>query len=444
MLQTVDVGPQALERYRGVAPDATLEELRARAEELRGARVLHLNATPFGGGVSELLRSAVPLLNDLGIVADWKVIAGDEPFFEVTKTIHNGLQGGERVLSAAQRQTYLETSEENAAALEESYDYVFVHDPQPAAILPLHGGDSAGWVWRCHIDTSEPNPEVWGFLSGFLDDYDAAIFTMPEFVPPEFPIDRVDVVPPAIDPLSPKNLPLPDKVARQVLEWIGVEVDLPLITQISRFDPWKDPLGVIAAYRLTREHVPDLQLALAGSMALDSRPELPAHLCEGRRSALGIRDAASTIGGRSRRLEALFRSRGGNGLDRLVPIGEDLESHDPALAQLEDVRSLLVNLDAAGLGPAVVAREHEHVIARIEILVRLDAPMLPRAEPAAQPWIRIPAVLEDAREPRELIGPTPLHVRVVDAEAQTPVAAAPVLVYRPDQVDVALRHGNRV
>jgi len=269
MLKTVDIGERSLSAYRGIAPQETLDELSELAGELRGARVLHLNATPYGGGVSELLRSLVPLLNDLGLVADWKIIAGDQRFFEVTKTIHNGLQGSERSLTEQERTTYRATSELNASLLEESYDFVFVHDPQPAAILPLRGKDSARWVWRCHIDTAKPNPEVWQFLQGFLTDYDAAVFTMAEFIPPTLPVERVDVVPPAIDPLSPKNRPLDEETAREILAWIGVALDRPLVSQVSRFDPWKDPLGVIAAYRLAREQAPNLQLALVGSMALD-------------------------------------------------------------------------------------------------------------------------------------------------------------------------------
>ena len=269
MLQTVDTGERSLSSYRGIVPGGTLNELARLAEDLRGARVLHLNATPYGGGVSELLRSVVPLLNDLGLVADWKVISGEREFFEVTKTIHNGLQGGERTLTETERATYRATNERNAAALEESYDFVFVHDPQPAAILPLRGKDSGRWIWRCHIDTAEPNPETWAFLREFLSDYDAAVFTMAEFIPPGLPLERVEIIPPAIDPLSPKNRRLDDASAREILGWMGVDLERTLISQISRFDRWKDPLGVIAAYRLAREHVPDIQLALAGSMALD-------------------------------------------------------------------------------------------------------------------------------------------------------------------------------
>jgi trehalose synthase len=270
MLQTVDVGQLSLEAYRGVAPEAVLDELMRRAAALRGARVLHINATPYGGGVSELLRSAVPLLNDLGLIVHWQVISGDDRFFDATKTLHNALQGAERGLSRAQREAYLESAGRNAEQLAgESYDFVFVHDPQPAPLLALRGRGESRWIWRCHIDTSAPNPEEWSFLRQFLRDYDAAVFTMADFVPPGVPVEHVELIPPAIDPLSPKNLALPEAIGRQVLEWIGVETDCPLITQVSRFDPWKDPLGVIAAFRLAQQQVPELQLALAGSMALD-------------------------------------------------------------------------------------------------------------------------------------------------------------------------------
>jgi trehalose synthase len=269
MLESVDVGSRTLHSYRGAAPDHVLDDLIQEAERLRGARVLHVNATPYGGGVSELLRSVVPLLNDLGVVADWRIIRGDERFFAVTKAMHNGLQGAPLELTEAQQSTYLQISRENATAFAEEYDFVFMHDPQTAAILPLRGKGRARWIWRCHIDTSAPNPQVWAFLRPFLSGYDAAIFTMAEFAPPGMPTRKIEIIPPAIDPGSPKNLPLPADTARQVLEWLGVRSDRPLVTQISRFDAWKDPLGVIEAYRTVREAVSDLQLVLAGSLALD-------------------------------------------------------------------------------------------------------------------------------------------------------------------------------
>ena len=270
MLQRVDVGERSLRSYRRTAPDDLLDELEQVAADLRGARVLHVNATAYGGGVSELLRSTVPLLNDLGLLADWQVIAGDEAFFDVTKRLHNALQGAARAPDEADARVYLEAGERNAEALgDQRYDFVVIHDPQPAPLLARSATTDARWVWRCHIDTSEPNPAAWELLRPQLAGYDAAIFTLAEFMPPQLPVERVEVFPPAIDPLSPKNMPLPEQLARQVLDWIGVDAGRPLVTQISRFDPWKDPLGVIAAYRLARENLPELQLVLAGSMALD-------------------------------------------------------------------------------------------------------------------------------------------------------------------------------
>lgn len=270
MLRQVAVGRWSLDAYDSVVPDAILAELRQRAAALKGARILEVNATPYGGGVSEMLRSSVPLLRDLGLEVDWKVMPGGQDFFKATKALHNALQGSPRPLTNAEQAAYLDTARENAASLDGSYDFIVIHDPQPAALLCSHGkhGDTR-WIWRCHIDTSEPNADAWRFLAPLLADYDAAVFTMPEFVPPSFPVGRVATIPPAIDPLSPKNLELSRPMARQILDWIGVDLPGRLITQVSRFDLWKDPLGVIAAYRLVREEIPGLQLALVGSMALD-------------------------------------------------------------------------------------------------------------------------------------------------------------------------------
>lgn len=269
MLESVDVGRQSVAGYEPSAGTEMVAALRELAQPLRGVRVLHLSATPYGGGVAEILRSEIPLLRDLGLVADWKLISGDETFFRVTKTIHNGLQGAAGGLRPVDEQRYLAQSEHNARALEEQYDLVVVHDPQPLALLELRGRGASRWVWRCHIDTSEPNASVWSFLRPFLASYDAAVFTLGGFVPPDFPVPRVEIIPPAIDPQSPKNLEIGPILATRVLEWIGVETNCPLVTQVSRFDPWKDPLGVIAAYRLVREEISELQLALVGSMALD-------------------------------------------------------------------------------------------------------------------------------------------------------------------------------
>lgn len=269
MLQTVDVGVQSVDWYRASAGAGAVEELRRLAAPLRGLRVLHVNATPYGGGVAEILRSEIPLLRDLGLVADWKLITGDDAFFRVTKAIHNGLQGASRELTGAEQETYLAQSVRNARLLDERYDVIVLHDPQPLALRHFHGNGSAKWAWRCHIDTSEPNASVWEFLRPYVDGFDAAIFTLGEFVPPDLPVPRVEVVPPAIDPESPKNMDLSERAVDRLLGWLGVEADRPLLVQVSRFDPWKDPLGVVAVHRLVRDEVPGLQLALVGSMALD-------------------------------------------------------------------------------------------------------------------------------------------------------------------------------
>jgi len=269
MLQLVDVGVRSIGAYRGIAPDEILDELATVAGDLRGARILHVNATPYGGGVSELLRSVVPLLNDLGIAADWRIIAGDDAYFGATKALHNALQGSPVDMTDEQWATFLDRSEANARQMEAEYDLVVVNDPQPIALPSFHGRGHSRWVWRCHIDTSRANQRAWARLRPLLTEYDAAVYTMREFIPEDMPVALVQIIPPAIDPLSPKNLELPDSLARSVLDWIGIELGRPLITQVSRFDHWKDPLGVVAAYKLVRQEHPGLQLALVGSMAFD-------------------------------------------------------------------------------------------------------------------------------------------------------------------------------
>jgi trehalose synthase len=269
VLESVDVGQRRLSAYQGVAPDSLLEKLSEVAVSLRDLRLLYLSATPYGGGVAELLRSIVPLLNDLGLRVDWKIIKAEDEFFETTKSIHNGLQGSPVELSPDARAGYEATSRKNAELLDGEYDVIVVHDPQPAGVRRHHPARDTRWVWRCHIDTMDPNPAVLEFVRGYLEGYDAAVFTLDEFVLPELPVPRSVSIPPAIDPLSPKNMDLPEELARQVLDWIGVRLDRPLITQVARFDPWKDPLGVIEAYHTVRERFPTLQLALVGSMALD-------------------------------------------------------------------------------------------------------------------------------------------------------------------------------
>jgi trehalose synthase len=269
LLQRIDVAPAPIEEYRDVIGNDAIDRLESLASRLDGIRIAHINATPFGGGVSELLRSTVALSHGLGLDVEWRVISGDNRFFEVTKSFHNALQGADYSLSAEDRETYLLQNQFNAHQLEADYDVLFIHDPQPAAMLQMHGGDGAKWIWRCHIDTSEPNAEVLDFLSPFIREHDALVFTLDSFVPPSLRDRRINAMPPAIDPLSPKNFDILPGQGRRIMSWVGVDPDRPILTQVSRFDPWKDPKGVIRVYRAAREAVPGLQLALLGSMALD-------------------------------------------------------------------------------------------------------------------------------------------------------------------------------
>jgi trehalose synthase len=269
MLNLVDIATEPLDEYVPIIGNEEADRLRELAEKLRGLRVLHVNATPYGGGVSELLRSALALQRGLGIDVDWRVIAGESRFFEVTKRFHNALQGAEYTLPDEDRETYILQNMYNAQEFSSEYDLIIIHDPQPVPILSMHGRNHAKWVWRCHIDTSEPNETVLNFLLPYIDEYDALVFTMEKFVPPALENQRIKFIPPGIDPLSPKNFDLTPEQSRRIMSWIGVDPSRPVLTQVSRFDPWKDPLGVIRIYREARKYVPGLQLALLGSMALD-------------------------------------------------------------------------------------------------------------------------------------------------------------------------------
>ena len=268
-LQNVRVGSKSIDSYASIIGLEEIERLRSLAADLKGARVLHINSTAYGGGVAEILRSHIALLRSLGVDADWMLIRGNDPFFNVTKGFHNALQGGNYHLTAKGKEVYLANNLRNARSLDDAYDFIIVHDPQPAAIRVLHEGSNARWVWRCHIDTSYPDRKVWNFLKPYIETYDAMVFTMEQYVSPDLPKEKVFLTPPAIDPLSPKNIPLTKKFCEKIIGWVGIAADRPLITQVSRFDPWKDPLGVIEVYRAAREHVPGLQLAMLGHLAMD-------------------------------------------------------------------------------------------------------------------------------------------------------------------------------
>lgn len=273
VLGSVPTTPKSIEAYRSVIGDEATEDILRLAAALRGARVLHLNATAFGGGVAEILETLVPLMNDIGLQADWQVIKGADEFFEVTKAMHNGLQGMRYNWTPEMRDVWLKYNRLNADLFSESFDYVVVHDPQPAA-LPTFLRERTGarpgqWIWRCHIDLTDAQMPVWDMLRPHVEQYDAAIFTLDSYVKDDLVGPEVFCMPPAIDPLSPKNTDLPRAAIDAVLERYGVDAKRPMITQISRFDPWKDPLGVIDVYRAVKREVPGLQLVMIASMASD-------------------------------------------------------------------------------------------------------------------------------------------------------------------------------
>ena len=268
MLQPVSVAQKNLSDYASIVGRTLVEEICERAERLKGKRVLHLSATAFGGGVAEILNTLVPLMRDVGLECEWHVIYGREEFFNTTKLMHNALQGNPQGLDAEQWQIWLRYNEINASQLSEGWDVCIVHDPQPAAIPSLVRDKAGKWVWRCHIDLSSPNADTLAGLAGYLDPYQAAVFHMPDYVPGGMD-GRAHIIPPAIDPLAPKNMAFSPEDAVYICEQFGIDVDRPLLCQVSRFDPWKDPLGVIDAYRIVKDEVPDVQLALVGSMATD-------------------------------------------------------------------------------------------------------------------------------------------------------------------------------
>jgi trehalose synthase len=268
-LQQVNVGTKLLADYASLASRGLMEQIKTLAEPLAGKRILHLSATAFGGGVAEILYTLVPLMRDAGLDAEWRVIHGEDEFFDVTKTIHNALQGDPIALSAGQQETFRRYNRLNADALEGHFDYVIVHDPQPAAMIEDARAAGGRWIWRAHIDLSNPDREALEFLLPWLAQYDAAVFHRRQYVPRSGGLPPSFIWPPAIDPLAPKNMALSPEDAAYILDQFGIDVQRPLVTQVSRFDPWKDPVGVIEAWRAVRGSHPRTQLALVGSMAHD-------------------------------------------------------------------------------------------------------------------------------------------------------------------------------
>ncbi len=273
-----------LEQYADVAGPDVVAQIRQLADRIRGCRVVHVNSTRVGGGVAEILHRLVPMMQDLGLETSWEVVFGEENFYRTTKAFHNALQGVPLQVPATALRAFEATVAENAKRLRgtlESADIVFVHDPQPSPLLGLCPARRGHWMWRCHIDVSRPFRPVWKYLREFVAGYDASIFSLAAFAQP-LPHTQY-LVPPSIDPLSEKNMPLDQREIDETCARFGIDRTRPLLIQVSRFDRFKDPVGVIAAYRLVRPFSP-VQLVLAGGTASDD-PESEAILEEVRTAA---------------------------------------------------------------------------------------------------------------------------------------------------------------
>lgn len=257
-----------LENYEKIAVEETIYNIKHMAEKLKDLTVVHVNSTAFGGGVAEILSSMIPLMNSIGLKAEWEVIEAPSEFFNITKLFHHGVQGMEVKLTDEMKEFYLKINKENAEKLDLDKDIIVIHDPQPLAIR-YYRSNCGKWVWRCHIDASTPYKPVWDFVINFVKLYDAYIFHMEEYVQPEIDKSRAYVIKPSIDPLSEKNREMSNTEIEKVLERYDVNPEKPILVQVARFDPWKDPLAAIDVYRKVKEKIPDVQLLFIASMAHD-------------------------------------------------------------------------------------------------------------------------------------------------------------------------------
>lgn len=274
-----------LESYASVAGEDVVHHLRQLAASLKGAKIVHVNSTRLGGGVAEILTKLIPLKQELGLHTSWEVITGENDFYQCTKAFHNGLQGNRVELFPALLQAYEKTNAHCAQILRDTLqeaDFVFIHDPQPAMLLQHFQNRRGPWIWRCHIDLSKPHRPIWKYLRQWVAGYDASVFSLANFAQ-DLP-HPVYLIPPSIDPLSEKNMELDQNEVQAVFSQFDLDPNRPLMLQVSRFDRFKDPVGVIQAYRLATKFIPSLQLVLAGGEASDD-PEGEAVLAEVRQAA---------------------------------------------------------------------------------------------------------------------------------------------------------------
>ncbi len=255
-----------LHDYRKIVGDEAISEIFRNARKLYGKHIIHVNSTYSGGGVAEMLSSLVPLMNDVGLKTDWRILRGTPDFFEITKKFHNALQGDPIHLTSMKKQIYEQINEDFSVYADLDHDAVIIHDPQPLPLIQYYSKFQP-WIWRGHIDLSRPNQRLWDYLKAFILRYDLAIVSSETYIKEDLPIDH-RIITPVIDPLSPKNVELkPADIARYMQKY-NIPTDKPIITQISRFDKWKDPIGVLEVFKKVRQDV-DCRLVLCGSMASD-------------------------------------------------------------------------------------------------------------------------------------------------------------------------------
>ncbi|MBN2137648.1 MAG: glycosyltransferase [Sedimentisphaerales bacterium] len=255
-----------LEDFRHIVPDEKLAEIYNRAKGLYGKHIVHVNATYQGGGVAEILYSLVQLMNDVGINAGWRILHGSQEFFEITKSFHNALQGAKLHLSEKKRQTYLQVNDNFSRFTHLQHDCVIVHDPQPLSLIRAYRKRQP-WIWRCHIDLTKPHEELWDFLKGFMLKYDQVVMSSEKYFKKDLPVDQ-RLMFPAINPLSEKNRDISDKTVLEYMDKADIPTDKPIITQVSRLDPWKDPEGVIDVFKLVKQNV-DCRLVFCYNVASD-------------------------------------------------------------------------------------------------------------------------------------------------------------------------------
>jgi len=255
-----------LEDFRHIVPDETLAEIYAKARHLYGKHIVHLNATYQGGGVAEILYSLVLLMNDVGIDAGWRILHGSQEFFEITKSFHNALQGAKLNLTTRKKKVYLQVNDNFSKFSHLDHDCIIIHDPQPLSIITSYR-KSQPWIWRCHIDLTNPHKELWDFLKGFLLKYDQIVVSSERYFKDDLPVDQRLMLP-AINPLIRKNKDINEKTMMEHITKAGIPTDKPIITQVSRLDPWKDPEGVVDVFKLVKQKV-DCRLVFCYNVASD-------------------------------------------------------------------------------------------------------------------------------------------------------------------------------